>query len=274
MRLTAPNPGLMTGPGTNSYLIGNPGSGYVVVDPGPDLPHHLQQLFDLTADTDGLPGAIHAIVCTHSHADHAPGAWPLKTLCQTAGRPAPPVIGLPSAATARPNSHFVPDRPVQHRQPLPLGDAWPTGLPAIHALHTPGHAANHVCLWLPERAALLTGDHILHGSSTVIDPPDGNMRDYFASLDLLETLCQTESVRRILPAHGAVIPQPLDAIHALIKHRRAREARVRAALAALPDGTPDQWLPLAYADVSPALWPVAMRSLLAHVEHLRNGIEL
>ena len=265
IRLTAPNPSIMTGPGTNSYLLGQPASGYVVVDPGPELPSHVQQLFDTALDTAGNAGAIVAIVCTHSHADHAPGARPLQALCSAAGRPRPPVIGMPSAPNARPNSHFVPDQQVVHQSSLPIN-----GPLDIRTLHTPGHAANHVCLWLPQHGLLLSGDHILQGSSTIIDPPDGHMGDYLRSLDALRSLCTTQAVNHILPAHGGAIRDPVSAIDALLRHRRTRGARVRAAMDALPHGTPQDWLPLAYADVSPSLWPMAMRSLLAHVEHLQS----
>ena len=271
IRLTAPNPSVMTGPGTNSYLIGNPAGGYVVTDPGPDLPPHQQQLFDTAIDATGNAGAIVAIVCTHSHADHAPGAKPLQDRCVAAGRPRPPIIGLPSAPTARPNSHFVPDRQAEHLGALPLTPHSPTGLLDIRTLHTPGHAANHLCLWLPAHGLLLSGDHILQGSSTIIDPPDGNMGDYLAALDQLLTLCRVQGIHSILPAHGAVIDTPLAAIEALLAHRRARETRVRLAMETLPSGPPEQWLPIAYAEVPQALWPMAMRSLMAHVEHLKTG---
>jgi hypothetical protein len=110
MRLTAPNPGMMTGPGTNSYLVGDAQSGYIVIDPGPDDAGHIQRLYDAAG------GRIEAIVCTHSHPDHSPGAKPLQALC--AHRP--PILGLPSAATARPDSHFVPDRALSNLERLAL----------------------------------------------------------------------------------------------------------------------------------------------------------
>ena len=104
MRLTAPNPGVMTGPGTNSYLVGDAQSGYIVIDPGPGDADHLQRLYDAAG------GDIRLIVCTHSHPDHSPGAEPLQALCVAAGRPKPLIAGLPSLPTARADSAFVPDK--------------------------------------------------------------------------------------------------------------------------------------------------------------------
>ena len=108
LRLTAPNPGVMTGPGTNSYLVGEPATGFTVIDPGPADPDHLQRLWQAAAFEDGAGGNILRIVCTHSHPDHSPGAAPLQALCQGG----PPILGLPSAPTARAASAFTPDRPL------------------------------------------------------------------------------------------------------------------------------------------------------------------
>jgi glyoxylase-like metal-dependent hydrolase (beta-lactamase superfamily II) len=138
------------------------------------------------------------------------------------------------------------------------------------ALHTPGHAANHVCFLLLEEGLLFSGDHILNGSTTVIDPPDGNMTHYLESLDLLAQDCAQHQVRYILPAHGHQIPEPLDAIARLKAHRLQREAKIRGVMQGNPEGTLDDWLPLAYNDVPSAIWPVAKRSLIAHVERLQT----
>lgn len=270
-RLTAPNAGVMTGPGTNSYLIGTPAHGFVVVDPGPADAAHVQRLWQACAHADGSGGNIVHIVCTHSHADHAPGAQPLQALCPH--RPA--ILGLPSAPTARANSEFTPDQSLQNSERLTL---YPQGLQAnlaphpinLRAIHTPGHAANHVCLLAEEDALLLSGDHILNGSTTVIDPPDGHMGDYLRSLDTLSALCETWGVRYILPAHGNVLDGALVTIAKLKAHRLRREAKVQAAMQALPHGTPKDWVPLAYDDVDARLWPLALRSLLAHVAHLQE----
>ncbi|MDR3371490.1 MBL fold metallo-hydrolase [Rhodoferax sp.] len=277
-RLTAPNPGAMTGPGTNSYLVGDPLTGYIVIDPGPADPEHLDKLWRAAG------GDIRMIVCTHSHPDHSPGAQPLQAMCQAhaSAQPSatPPILGLPSAPTARTASQFKPDRSLQNKELLAL---IPKGLEGdfayelshtLEVIHTPGHAANHLCLVLLQDGLLFSGDHILNGSTTVVDPPDGDMNDYLASLDLLSQICTTHDVKFILPAHGYVMGGPDNeaqaAIARLKAHRLQREAKVMAAMQALPDGTPDDWLALAYADVPERMWPVAKRSLLAHVARIAS----
>ena len=268
-RLTAPNPGVMTGPGTNSYLVGDPATGYIAIDPGPADAEHLDRLWRAAG------GDIRMIVCTHSHADHFPGAAPLQAMCIQAGRPAPPVLGLPSAPTARAASRFTPDRALQDGELLALAGKGLDGeiTHTLKVIHTPGHAANHLCLLLVEDALLFSGDHILNGSTTVVDPPDGNMADYLDSLDKLDAACAEHGVEFVLPAHGYVLGGPALGARASIArlkaHRLAREAKVLAAIQALPQGTMDDWVRLAYDDVPERMWPVAQRSLLAHVERIR-----
>jgi glyoxylase-like metal-dependent hydrolase (beta-lactamase superfamily II) len=255
-RLTAPNPGVMTGPGTNSYLVGTAGTGYIVIDPGPSDAAHVARLFDATG------GRIEAIVCTHSHPDHSPGAKPLQALC--AHRP--PVLGLPSAATARADSHFVPDRALLDQELLML--TGPEERHTLKVIFTPGHAANHVCLVLAEDGLLFSGDHILNGSTTIVNPPDGSMTQYLDSLDRLGRACDAHEIDFILPAHGHVLGRAPEAIEQLRAHRLRREARVAAAMQARPGGTLDDWVALAYDDTDPRLWPIARRSLQAHVERI------
>ncbi len=264
-RLTAPNPGVMTGPGTNSYLVGDPGTGYIAIDPGPADLAHLERLWRAAG------GDIRMIACTHSHADHSPGAAPLQAMVAAHGRPKPPILGLPSAPTARAASQFTPDRALQNGELLALTGQAPEGriTHTLEVVHTPGHAANHLCLLLREDGLLFSGDHILNGSTTVIDPPDGNMADYLDSLDRLDALCAVHGVEFILPAHGYVLGEARAAIARLKAHRLAREAKVLAAMQALPEGSMDDWVRLAYDDVPPRMWPVAQRSLLAHVERIR-----
>jgi recombination protein RecT len=249
MRLTAPNPGMMTGPGTNTYIVGEPGD-YLVIDPGPALPSHVERI--RAAVGDGL----RTIVCTHSHPDHSPGAALLR---DAVGRHVP-ILGLPSGPGAREHSHFVPDRELAHGERLAAGDS------TLRVVHTPGHAANHLCLVLEEDRLLFSGDHVLNGSTTVVDPPDGNMGAY---LESLERLAQ-EEVDFILPAHGHVLGPAVPAMRRLIAHRLGREAKVATALARVGGGTLDELVPVAYDDVKPALFPVARRSLLAHLEKLQT----
>ena len=255
-RLTAANGGVMTGPGTNSYLVGDPQCGYLAIDPGPDDPEHIERLWRAAG------GDIRMIVCTHSHPDHAPGARPLQALCS--GKPT--IYGLPSAPTARASSEFVPDRVLAHGGHLVLegGGVRHT----LQAIHTPGHAANHLCLVLLEDALLFSGDHVLNGSTTVVDPPDGDMTAYIDSLDLLLAACRTHSIEFILPAHGHVLGFADRAIAHLKAHRLEREAKVMAAMQARPDGDMDEWVEMVYDDVPPRMWPVAKRSLLAHVQRI------
>ena len=265
MRLTAPNPGVMTGPGTNSYLIGETSSGYIVIDPGPADTDHLARLFEASR------GDIRMIVCTHSHPDHSPGALPLQEMCTDEGRAAPPILGLASLPTARAASAFTPDRALLNQELLTLtGIAQEAEIThTLMVLHTPGHAANHICLLLLEDGLLFSGDHILNGSTTVVDPPDGNMTAYLDSLQLLSVACDEHGVDFIAPAHGYIIGEAQTAIAQLRAHRLKREAKINGVMRANPGGTLDDWVPLAYDDVDKRIWPVAKRSLLAHAERLR-----
>ncbi len=270
-RLTAPNPGVMTGPGTNSYLVGDARTGYIAIDPGPADAAHLTRLHAAAG------GDIRMIVCTHSHPDHSPGAKPLQALCEAGGKPKPPILGLPSLPTARADSQFTPDRALQDQELLTL---MPVGLQGeniedseightLKVLHTPGHAANHLCLVLLEDGLLFSGDHILNGSTTVVNPPDGNMTAYLDSLDRLSAACDAHAIEFIAPAHGHVLGQAQSAIAQLKKHRLKREAKIFAVMQALPGGTLDDWVALAYDDVDERIWPVAKRSLLAHVQRIQ-----
>jgi glyoxylase-like metal-dependent hydrolase (beta-lactamase superfamily II) len=169
-----------------------------------------------------------------------------------------PILGLQSLPTARANSSFTPDRELAHGERIAVGDS------TLRAVHTPGHAANHVCLVLEEDRLLFSGDHVLNGSTTVVDPPDGNMFDYIASLKVLAQ----EPVDFILPAHGHVLGSARQAIEKLMAHRLGREAKVAAALTKTGGGTLDDIVPVAYDDVNAGLFPIAKRSLLAHLEKL------
>ena len=261
-RLTAPNPGMMTGPGTNSYLVGDPNTGYIAIDPGPADIDHLQRMWRAAG------GHIKAIVCTHSHPDHSPGAAPLQALCANK----PTILGLSSRPTSRANSRFTPDRELIDSEKLVLQDQGLDGeiTHTLRVVHTPGHAANHLCLVLEEDGLLFSGDHVLNGSTTVIDPPDGHMGDYLDSLDKLAAACDSGGIEFILPAHGHVLGFARQAITHLKAHRLKREAKIAAAMQALPQGSLQEWVEKAYDDVPSRLWPVAARSLQAHVDHIRE----
>jgi recombination protein RecT len=286
-RLTAPNPGLMTGPGTNTYIVGTPETGYVVIDPGPDDSGHVRRIFEATE------GDINAIVCTHSHADHSPAAQPLRALVVENTNTVPgdlmgeyaslmcPILGLPSEPTAHANAYFDPDILLQNNELLTQyfrGQDDGSALKiTLQTIHTPGHASNHVCLLLQEDGLLFSGDHILSGSTPVIDPPDGDMSAYLTSLDTLAAACDNYNVDFILPAHGYAMTHCIDGHHrggaqrviaALKKHRLHREDKVIAALRNHPDANIDALVPVVYADVAAELWPVAKRSLTAHVQRI------
>ena len=269
LRLTAANPGVMTGPGTNSYLVGDAQTGYIAIDPGPDDAEHVQRLLDAAG------GDIRHIVCTHSHPDHSPGAWVLQQLCVEQGRPRPLIHGVPSAPTADARSHFVPDVVLQDGEQLVVELQGSDGKKTLNHRHTlqviytPGHAANHICLLLQEDALLFTGDHVLNGSTTIVVTPDGNMVDYMNSLDRLAQVCEAQGVEFLLPAHGHVLHQAPSVIAGLKAHRLAREAKIIAAMQQQPQGSVSDWVALAYADTPQALWPLAERSLIAHVERIR-----
>jgi glyoxylase-like metal-dependent hydrolase (beta-lactamase superfamily II) len=178
----------------------------------------------------------------------------------------PPILGLASLPTARASSEFEPDRALADGEVLEVEGGGLTH--SLKVIHTPGHAANHLCLVLLEDGLLFSGDHVLNGSTTVVDPPDGDMTAYIDSLDKLMAACDTHGIEFILPAHGHVLGFAKHAIAHLKAHRLQREAKVIAAMQARPDGGLDQWVELAYDDVPPRMWPVAKRSLLAHVQRI------
>jgi len=252
-RVTAPNAGPMTGPGTNSYLVGA-GAGWTVIDPGPESDEHLQALLAAAAIAGG---PITQILVTHTHRDHSPGA---VALAQATGAP---VLGRTAEHAEWQDPLFAPQRELQDGERLALHG--PLGEATLRVLHTPGHASNHLCFLLEEEATLFTGDHVMQGSTVVINPPDGDMAAYLAALRMLLDI----ELDWLAPGHGFLVAQPHDVLRALIAHRLRREARVLAALQA--DGPADlaALLPRVYADVPAALYPLARRSLLAHLLKLQ-----
>ncbi len=247
-RLTAPNPGVMTGPGTNTYLVGriDDGGEIAVIDPGPALDSHIAKILEAGA------GRIRWILTTHTHMDHSPASAALKaaTGAQVLGRRAP--------AGASQDQTYAPDRVPADGERLTLGNLH------LRAIHTPGHASNHLCYLLEETRMLFTGDHVMQGSTVVINPPDGDMRAYLASLDRL----LAEDIAIIAPGHGYLIGAPHHEVKRLMAHRLAREAKVTAALGRLGEATLEELVAQVYDDVSPKIHPVAMRSLSAHLDKL------
>jgi glyoxylase-like metal-dependent hydrolase (beta-lactamase superfamily II) len=250
VRVVAPNPGPLTGAGTNTYVLALD-DGCAVLDPGPDDPTHLERILAAAA---GAP--VRYVLCTHSHPDHSPGAVPLREHCGAR------VFGRPAPDDGYQDPAYSPDESIDDGRRFRLA-----GGATLRAIHTPGHASNHVCFLLEGERWLFTGDHLMSGSTVVILPPDGSMTRYLASLRSLASL----PLDCLLPGHGAVIPGAVAEIERVIAHRLRREARVVAALqAAHAPATLDALLANVYDDTPAALHPLARHSLLAHLLKLRE----
>jgi len=245
-RLVAPNPGMMTGPGTNTYLFGD--EEVAVLDPGPFIEAHIDAI------REAAPGPIRWILVTHTHRDHSPAAQALAetTGAQRIGRPPPP--------GPRQDHGFEPDTIMAD------GDGFGTDEFTLRAVHTPGHASNHLCYLHEELGWLFTGDHVMNGSTVVIDPPDGSMADYLASLRRLQQL----ELNKLAPGHGDLLDDPASEVDWIIEHRLDREARVVAALDTLHEKTDEELVGEVYDEVDSHLHPVALRSLLAHLIKLEE----
>lgn len=245
-RLIAPNPGMMTGPGTNTYILGEKET--AVIDPGPAIDAHIDLICELA------PGPIKWILVTHTHPDHSPAVASLadKTGAERLGRPAPD--------GPHQDKTFAPDRVLDN------GEVFQTTEFRLEVIHTPGHASNHLCYFNEDLGWLFTGDHIINGSTVVIDPPDGDMSDYLSSLEKL----MQKVMKTIAPGHGDPIESPYEAIDWIIKHRLEREAKVVAVLEEHSNATTAELVPYAYDDVHERLHGIAERSLLAHLQKLER----
>ena len=243
-RIIAPNPGMMTGPGTNTYLVG--GEDLAVIDPGPAIESHIAAVLAAGA------GRIRLVLCTHTHIDHSPAAQAIKAATGAV------VIGRPAPAQPGQDASFAPERVLEDGDRVLIN-----GL-SLRALHTPGHASNHLCYLLENTRMLFTGDHVMQGSTVVINPPDGDMRAYLASLERL----LGEDILILAPGHGYLIGEPHREARRLIRHRLAREQKVVWALERMKAPTLEELVAEVYDDVSPRLHGVAQRSLSAHLEKL------
>jgi glyoxylase-like metal-dependent hydrolase (beta-lactamase superfamily II) len=240
-RILAGNAGLMTGPGTNTYLLGQ--REIAVLDPGPDDARHMQAILAAAGPT------IRWIIATHSHPDHSP------LVRRLAERTGARIIGLPPPDDGRQDATFAPQDLPGDGERLLLGDV------SLVAIHTPGHASNCVCYLLERERLLFTGDHVLEGVSPVILAPDGDMAAYLHSLGKLESY----DFERIAPGHGGVMERGKEILIALRAHRLAREEKVLRTLSGLGAATLDELTPMVYDDVGAERHPWARLTLEAHL---------
>lgn len=256
-RRVAPNGGPFTASGTCTYVVGQ--GRVAVLDPGPDQPDHIDALLrDLAGET------VEAIVVTHTHRDHSPGARLL------AARTGAPIVGCGPHRTARAltaseaprldasaDRGHAPDRTMAEGDTV-SGPGW-----TLAAVETPGHTMNHLAFALPEAQALFSGDHVMAWSTTIVAPPDGAMRAYMASLDKLRG--RTEAT--YWPGHGGPVREPARFLRGLAGHRRQREAAIRARLEAGDTRVADIVAAI-YQALDPRLKGAAALSVFAHLEDL------
>ena len=244
-RITAGNPGMFTGPGTNTYLIGD--EEVTVIDPGPALHEHIEVIIQASAN-------IKQILLTHTHPDHSPGT---RLLQDNIGVP---VFALITESSKDQDITFTPERI------LIDGEIIANEYYSIEVIHTPGHASNHLCYLLKDEKLLFTGDHIMDGSTVVIAPPDGSMQDYIDSLAKLKEY----DLNKIAPGHGELIDEPYAVVDWIIKHRFERESKVIDVLKQHNSGDLNTLVKDIYADVDSMLHPVAKWSLESHLIKLMD----
>jgi glyoxylase-like metal-dependent hydrolase (beta-lactamase superfamily II) len=256
-RVIANNPGPFTYKGTGTYIIGK-GEGLAVIDPGPDLPEHLQAILDAVAGE-----RVSHILITHHHSDHSPLARPLAAAtgaviygCAVKETPVEGSVRLEAGY-----DRFTPDVSVCGGAVI-SGHGW-----TMEAIPTPGHTSNHICYALAEENVCFTGDHIMGWSTTVVTPPDGDMADYLASLATIKA----RGFAKLIPTHGPPITDPEPFLDAYREHRMDRERQILAQLAA-GETKIREMVPKMYVGVDPRLFPAASHSVLAHmIELVRSG---
>lgn len=248
----ADNPGPMTLDGTNTWLIEVDAESVVLVDPGPDDPAHLAAVRTALGDR-----WVRDILLTHGHADHSAGARLFAEQLRARVRALDP-------AYRHGDEGLVPGEVVAHADF------------EIAVVGTPGHTSDSVSLYLPTRAAVLTGDTVLGRGTTVVAFPDGRLADYLASLQGLRDMVQQVGATAVWPGHGPALPDAGAVLDAYLDHREQRLQEVRLAVADLdPDLTPARLAPLVvqrvYADAPRMLWPAAELSVRAQLEYLGRG---
>jgi glyoxylase-like metal-dependent hydrolase (beta-lactamase superfamily II) len=248
-RVLAANPSAFTYTGTQTYFVGT--SELAVIDPGPDLPEHIDALVEAIG---GRPVA--AIMCTHTHRDHSPAARPL------AAATGAPIIGCAPLAleTVGPRADAAFDGDYRADRVLEDGEGVEVDGRRLTAVATPGHTSNHLCFADEASRALFTGDHVMGWSTTVVVPPDGDMAAYMASLDKL----QQRDDRVYYPAHGPPVTNPRQHVRGFIGHRKQRERQILSLLEqrarSIPEIVAD-----AYPGLDPRLVTAAGGSVLAHL---------
>lgn len=255
-RITAANPSIMTGPGTNTYLLIGQNC-VAVIDPGPADTAHRNAILAAVADT-GLP--LTHVLLTHTHRDHSPGTQALVTA--TGAR----VCGMAPLA----------DDPSQDRDTI-IDETWADGYCfkalgwPVNIIHTPGHVENHLCFHCPDQHWVITGDHIIQGSTVVIIPPHGRLGDYLRSLNKLVG----RGIEYLLPGHGTVMANAEAVVAGTVAHRLQRQQKVLDALASYPPANLADWVTIVYDDVSPSLHAIARFSLWAHLLKLaEDGVAI
>ena len=257
-RLLARNPSPFTYFGTQTYLVGD--EELVVIDPGPDLPDHVEAILA------GLNGrTLAAIACTHTHRDHSPASRALK---KSTGAPiigcAPLVLeSIGPRADASFDKDYAPDLVLEDGQAIEFD-----GGKRLLAVATPGHTSNHLCFAFGDKGAggaLFTGDHVMGWSTTVVVPPDGEMGAYMKSLDLL----RQRGDRIYYPAHGPAVTKPMQLVRGMIGHRLQRERQILRLIGERARDIPDI-VANAYPGLDQRLVPAAGGSVLAHLLDLQK----
>src|SRR6202049_139702 len=238
--ILAPNPSIMTGPGTNSIVLGAGNEGAIVIDPAIDAAAYLDALIK----EGEKRGGISRILITHGHPDHIGGASALRER-----------LGVPIYAFSRAGVPIV-------DQEIADGTIFPAGDDTLRAIHTPGHRFDHLSYLLEGQGTLFAGDIVAGVGTVVIIPPEGDMQDYLDSLKRLQEM----DIAEIVPAHGPTITDPQAKLSEYIAHRMQREQQIISALEVLPRGTTiPQIVQQVYIDVDPHLHPVAAWSVEAHL---------
>jgi glyoxylase-like metal-dependent hydrolase (beta-lactamase superfamily II) len=256
-RVVANNPSPYTFTGTCSYIVGR--GKVAILDPGPDLPEHVEALLDAVRGE-----TVTHILVSHTHRDHSPASRAVKAATGA------PVVGCSTRRSARPlavgeANPLEASADAEYRPDLVLGEGDAVEGPGwrLEAVETPGHMANHLCFALPQERALFSADHVMAWATSFIGPPDGSMSDYMASLDKLRG--RDEAI--YWPGHGGPVKDPQRFVRALAHHRRQRETSILNRLAA-GDRKVQEIVPAIYQGLAPALRGAAGLSVFAHLEDL------